>query len=143
MDFEAMEVNETGGGVVYPDESYQIVGACFAVYKELGCGFLEAVYQESLAIELGRRRIDFQQQMALPIEYAGTLLAQLYLADFVCFGKIIIEIKAVKDLSPEHRAQTMNYLKATGFSLGLLLNFGHYPKLEYERIVCTTGRYVR
>jgi len=87
------------------------------------------------------RGIPAVAQAPLSLRYNGTLLAQTYTADFVCFGKVIVEIKAVSSLAPEHRAQAMNYLKATGLQLGLLVNSGHYPKLEYERIVFTTGRY--
>jgi len=126
--------------VIYKDESYLIIGACFEVYKAKGCGFVEAVYQECLEIELEYKKIPFNAQKQLDLFYRGLKLKQIYKPDFVCFGKIIVEIKAVENLAKEHRAQTMNYLKATGFSLGLLINFGHYPKLEYERIACTESK---
>ena len=121
--------------IVYKDESYAIVGACFEVYNEQGCGFLEAVYQESLKIEFQLRKIPFVSQPKLNLSYKNNRLKQVYQPDFLCFEKIILEIKAVSKLINEHRAQVHNYLKSTGLKLGLLVNFGHYPKLEYERIV--------
>ena len=116
-------------------ESFKIRGACFEVYKEMGCGFLEAVYHECLTRELGKQGIPFVSQQQLNLSYKGEPLTQTYKPDYICFDKIIVEIKAVKDLLGEHRAQIHNYLKATGFELGLLVNFGHYPKTEIERIV--------
>jgi GxxExxY protein len=121
--------------IVYKDESYAILGACFEVYKEKGCGFLEAVYQECLEIELTLHAIPFQSRTELSLDYKGRTLKQKYVPDVVCYDKIIVELKAVKELADEHRAQVHNYLKATGMRLGLLVNFGHYPKVEYERIV--------
>lgn len=121
--------------IVYKNESYLVIGACFEVYKEKGCGFLESVYQECLEIELGIQKIPFVPQKRLKIEYKGIPLKSRYVPDFVCFDKIILEIKAVTALAGEHKAQVHNYLKATGHKLGLLVNFGHYPKLEYQRIV--------
>lgn len=123
--------------LLYKDESYAIIGACFEVYKDKGCGFLEAVYQECLAIEFEYQKIPFVAQQNLDIFYRGRRLTQIYKPDFICYEKIIIEIKAVQKIAPEHKAQVMNYLKATNFELGLLVNFGHYPKLEYERIAWT------
>jgi len=120
--------------LLYKDESYQIVGACFEVYREKGSGFVEAVYQECLAIELAMQNIPFSEQIVLPLE-KGRPLKQIYRPDFVCFGKIILEIKAVTKLTDAHRAQVHNYLKATGYKLGLLVNFGHHPKAMVERIV--------
>lgn len=120
---------------MYPEESYLIMGACFEVYQEKGCGFLEAVYQECLEIELSRRRIPFKAQPALGIYYEGCLLKGMYTPDLICFDKIIIELKTVSAIADQHRAQVYNYLRATGFRLGLLLNFGHYPKLQSERII--------
>ncbi|MCC6126701.1 MAG: GxxExxY protein [Pirellulales bacterium] len=121
--------------IVYKNESYAILGACFEVYKEKGCGFLEAVYQECLEIELALQNIPFHSQAELALEYKGRTLKQKYVPDAICYGKIIVELKAAKELADEHRAQVHNYLVATGMKLGLLVNFGHYPKLEYERIV--------
>ena len=126
--------------LIFKDESYAIMGACFEVYKDKGCGFVEPVYQECLSIELRYKGIPFIEQQQLDLFYREQKLVHIYKPDFVCFGKIIIEIKAVNKLSDEHRAQVMNYLKATGFELGLLINFGHFPKIEYERIVSTKSR---
>ncbi|MCH7988223.1 MAG: GxxExxY protein [Planctomycetes bacterium] len=121
--------------IVYKEESYAIIGACFEVYNEQGCGFLEAVYQESLEIEFNLRGIPFMSQPKLNLRYKERQLTQFYQPDFVCFDKIILEIKAVSTLKDEHRAQVHNYLKSTGLKLGLLVNFGRHPKLDYERIV--------
>ena len=122
--------------VVYAEEAYQLMGACFEVYRDKGCGFLEAVFQECLELELGDQGIPFVAQPKLNLTYEGRPLKQTYSPDFVCFEKIILEIKAVSDVTDEHRAQVHNYLKATGMKLGLLVNFGHFPKLQSERIVC-------
>jgi len=119
---------------LYKDESYQIRGACFEVYKEKGNGFLEPVYQECLEKELALQRIPFEAQASLKLFYKGAPLKQSYVPDFICYGKIILEIKAVKKLTDEHRAQLLNYLKATGMKLGFLINFGHHPGIEIERI---------
>lgn len=121
--------------IIYKQESYDIIGACFEVYNEMGCGFLEAVYQECLERELDIRAVPFQSQVELKLRYKGELLQQKYIPDFLCFGKIVLELKTVKQLAPEHQAQVHNYLKATGYKLGLLVNFGYYPKLQYQRIV--------
>ena len=123
--------------IIHKKESYAIIGACFEVYNEEGCGFLEPVYQECLGIELEYQRIPVIPTRSLPLSYRGRILTQSYAPDFVCFEKIIVELKAVSVLTDEHRAQLLNYLHATGFELGLLVNFGHYPKLEYERIAKT------
>lgn len=120
--------------IIYREESYKILGACFEVYKEKGCGFLEAVFQECLEIEFRSQAITFVAHPLLALSYKGQSLKQVYTPDFVCYGKIIVEIKAVSALTDEHRAQVHNYLRATGHRLGLLVNFGHYPKVEYERI---------
>ncbi len=120
--------------LIYADESYLIKGACMDVYKTLGHGFLEAVYQECLEIEFRRQSIPFVAQPPLVLAYQGQPLRQTYKPDFVCYDKIIVELKAVSKLTDEHRAQVINYLKATDFQLGLLFNFGHYPLLEQIRI---------
>jgi len=121
-------------GIIYGDESYRVMGACFEVYKDKGCGFLEAVFQECLELELGDQEIPFIAHPSLALNYKGRPLKQTYAPDFICWGKIILEIKAVSALTDEHRAQVHNYLRATGHRLGLLVNFGHFPKVEYERI---------
>jgi GxxExxY protein len=119
---------------VFPDESYAINGACTEVYKTLGNGFLEAVYLESLEIEFRKREIPFVAQKPLTLLYQGQPLKQSYTPDFICFDKIIVELKTVSKLTDEHWAQVMNYLKATGYQLGILYNFGHYPLLEIARV---------
>ena len=121
--------------VLFKDESYQIMGACFEVYKEKGCGFVEAVYQECLEIELNLRSVPFKAQPELLLFYKNRPLKQKFIPDFLLFDQIVVELKAVKELNDEHRAQVFNYLKATGLRLGLLINFGHFPKVQYERIV--------
>jgi GxxExxY protein len=121
--------------LIYKDESYAIVGACFAVYKEKGCGFLEPVYHECLEIELESQQIPFLSKPPQTLQYRGRTLVQTFTPDFICYGNIILEIKAVSALIDEHRAQVLNYLSATGCELGLLVNFGHYPRIEYERLV--------
>ncbi|MBX3291238.1 MAG: GxxExxY protein [Acidobacteria bacterium] len=121
--------------IIYKEESYKIMGACFEVYKEKGCGFTEPVYQECLGIEFNRQGIPFFSQPIIELEYKGTKLEQFFKPDFVCFGSIVVELKAVSKIVHEHRAQVLNYLHGLNFRLGLLVNFGHYPKVEYERIV--------
>lgn len=121
-------------GIVYSEESYAIMGACFEVYKEKGPGFLESVYQECLELEFLVRCIPHQSHIALAISYKGQLLKCKYTPDFICYDKNIIELKAVSTLIDEHRAQVHNYLRASGFKLGLLVNFSHYPGLQYQRI---------
>lgn len=123
--------------IIYKKESYSIIGACFEVYNEKGCGFLGPVYQECLAIEFEYQRISAVAKPSLVLRYRGRILKQTYAPDYICFEKIILELKAVSALADEHRAQLLNYLHATGFELGLLVNFGHYPGLEYERIART------
>ena len=121
--------------ILFKEESYRIMGACFEVYTGMGPGFLEAVYQECLVLEFKRQGIPHDEQPRLHLEYKGEMLKPEYMPDFLCFGEIIVEIKAVKQLADEHRAQALHYLKATRKRLALLVNFGHHPKLEYERIV--------
>ena len=123
--------------IIYKAESYAIIGACFEVYNEKGCRFLEPVYQECVGIEFEYQRIPAIPKPSLTLSYRGRILIQTYEPDYVCFGKIIVELKAVSTLIDEHRAQLLNYLHATDFELGLLVNFGHYRKLEYERIAKT------
>ena len=120
--------------IIFQEEGYKINGVCFEVYKEKGCGFLEDVYQECLEIEMEEQGVPFKAQCPLKLEYKGRTLRKKYIPDFICFGKIIVEIKAVKEITNEHRAQVQNNLKATGYKLGLIINFGHYPKVQIERI---------
>jgi GxxExxY protein len=121
--------------LIFKEEAYAIQGAVFEVYREMGSGFLEAVYQECMEKELRLRGIPFTSQQKLNLTYKGEPLLQTYEPDLICYGKIILELKAAKAVAPEHRAQILNYLKATGLRLGLIINFGHYPKVEIERFV--------
>lgn len=121
--------------LVHENETYRILGACFEVYKEKGCGFLEAVYQECLELEFEFQEIPAKALAPLSLSYKGRKLKKSYEADFICFDKVLVEIKAVSALTDEHRAQVQNYLNATGLRVGLLVNFGHYPKVEHERYV--------
>ena len=121
--------------IIYKEESYAIQGAIFEVYKELGCGFLESVYQESLEKELILRNIPFQSQKEFLVFYKGDPLRQIFRVDLVCYDKILLELKAVKEINDEHRAQIMNYLKISGLRLGLLVNFGQSVRATVERIV--------
>src|SRR5882724_6774797 len=130
-----MTRKEEIAGLIYKAESYAIIGACFAVYKDKGCGFLEPVYHECLAIEFEFRGIPFLSKPPQTLQYRSRTLVQTFSPDFLCYEKIILEIKAVSGLVDEHRAQLLNYLSATGCKLGLLVNFGHYPKLQYERLL--------
>lgn len=121
--------------LIYKEESYAIVGACFEVYNELGNGFDESIYHEALEMELRSRNIPFVSELPIRVQYKGKILAKFFKADIVCHEKIIIELKAVKALNDHHRQQVINYLKATGYRLGLLINFGAPEGLEYERVV--------
>ena len=129
--------------IIYKKESYAIIGASFEVYNEKGCGFLEPVYHECLAIEFEQQGIPAISKPSLTLSYRGRILMQTYEPDFICFGKIVLELKTVSGLADEHRAQVLNYLHATGFDLGLLANFGHYPQLEYQRIAKTRSTNTR
>ena len=120
--------------LLYADEVYAIQGAIFEVYKTLGSGFLEGVYQEALELELASRGIPYRSQPEIAISYKGSMLHQKYRADILCFDSIILELKAVNQLLPEHSAQLFNYLRATGMKLGLLINFSHYPGADIRRI---------
>jgi GxxExxY protein len=121
--------------LVHERETYEILGACFEVYREKGCGFLEGVYQDSLEIELALRGVAARALVPIPLSYKERPLKRYYETDFVCFDKVLLELKAVSKLTDEHRAQIQNYLHATGLKVGLLVNFGHFPKVEYERFV--------
>lgn len=117
------------------DEVYQIVGAALEVYWQLGRDFLEPVYQEALEMELRLRSIPFESQCRLTIQYRGEPLRKEYIADFMCFGQIIVELKACDRLTGVDEAQILNYMKATAQSVGLLINFGSSVKLEWKRYV--------
>lgn len=121
--------------LLYPEESYLIMNACFNVYKRMGCGFLEAVYQECLEIELNHLEIPNTSQKRFKLHYRDKELEQQFVPDFVCYDKIIVEIKAVSEICDAHISQVLNYLHASGLRLGLLINFGHHPKVEHKRIV--------
>jgi GxxExxY protein len=121
--------------LLYEQDAFRIRGAIYDVYRAMGAGFLEAVYHECLEIEFARRDIPFESRKPLALTYGGHILRQTYITDFVCFERIIIELKAVRAIAPEHRAQTINYLRATGLRLGLLVNFGATPKAEVERLL--------
>jgi len=121
--------------LIYKQEAYEIIGACFEVYNELGSGFLEDVYQEALQDELDRRNLPHVAKPKLEIWYKGRLLSKKYEPDIVAWSKIILELKAVSALTDEHRAQVHNYLKASSFRLGLLVNFGKAKELQYDRII--------
>jgi GxxExxY protein len=117
------------------DEVFAIVGAAIEVHRELGPGFLEAVYQEALELELAHRQIPFVPRQTLPIFYKGQRLKKEYEADLICYKQIIVELKALDRLSGKEEAQLLNYLKATGLRVGLLINFGSVGKLEWQRFV--------
>ena len=132
---EPRNTRNTQKNFMFKDESYQIRGAVFEVYREMGCGFLEAVYQECLEKEFQKLNIPFVPQPELELFYKQEKLQQTYKPDFICYEQIIVELKAVKEICDEHRAQLHNYLKASRLQLGFLVNFGHYPKAVIERIV--------
>jgi len=135
MDHILLKQTKNETDIIFKDESFAINGAIFEVYREMGCGFLEAVYQECLEKEFARQGVPFQAQVPIILVYKGESLSQTYKPDFLCYGKIIVEIKAMKETGDEHKAQLINYLKATGIKLGLLVNFGHHPRATIERVV--------
>lgn len=132
MDHEPHEPHEH---VLRRDEVFLIQGAIFEVNRVLGVGFLEAAYQESLSLEFGARQIPFVAQPTLRLEYKGTALRAVYVPDFVCFDRVLVELKAVSTIGPEHRAQVLNYLRAANLRVGLLVNFGGAQKARIERLV--------
>ncbi len=121
--------------LILEDETYAVTGAAIEVHRALGPGFLEKVYQEALQLELTARGIPFEAEVPLDINYKGQSLTQKYYADLICFGQIIVELKALTQFSAREEAQLLNYLKATGLTVGLLFNFGSHGKLERKRLV--------
>jgi GxxExxY protein len=121
--------------LIFKEEVYAIVGAAMDVYWQLGRGFLEPVYQESLGIEFRRRRIPFEAQEEIVIHYKGETLKKKYVADFICYGQIVIKLKALEGLCGRDVGQLLNYMKATRFNVGLLINFGSPVRLEWHRYV--------
>jgi GxxExxY protein len=115
-------------------QTYEIIGAAMEVHRHLGHGFLEAVYQEALAIEMAKRNIPFEREIAIPVDYKGQRLQCSYRADFICFEEVVLELKALNQLTGVDESQLINELKASGLHRGLLLNFGA-PSLEYKRLV--------
>ena len=109
------------------------MACCFEVHNEKGTGFLEPVYQECLEIEFSHQNVQFEAHLPIAIEYRHRKLKQSFIPDFICYGKILLEIKAVEHLAPAHEAQVINYLKASGLTNGIMINLGAYPKLEYKR----------
>lgn len=121
--------------LIYKDEVFAIVGAAMDVHRTLGHGFLEPVYQEAMEIESAERKIPFVSQQVLQIKYKHHILRKEYIADMVCFEKIIVEFKALDSLTGREESQVINYLKASGYKVGVLINFGGHPKLEWKRFV--------
>ena len=124
--------------ILFKDESYAIIGSCMKVHSELGSGFLEAVYQEALEKEFTKRDIPYKRQQKLPVYFDGQKLSKYYVADFLCYNSIILELKVCSLFSQGQTKQLMNYLKATNKKLGILINFGG-PSLTYKRIINKTG----
>ena len=120
--------------LLYADEVYAIQGAVFEVYKTVGCGFAEEVYQQCLEREFALRKIPFSAKKELQVFYKGEPIEKTYIPDLWCYDKIIVELKSVRQLTDEHQAQLLNYLHVTGCRLGLLVNFGAYPKVVIKRI---------
>ncbi|MDQ2730497.1 MAG: GxxExxY protein [Armatimonadota bacterium] len=121
--------------LLFKEEVFAIIGAAIEVHRELGCGFLEAVYQEALEVELGRRSIPHRSQVCLRVNYKGQLLQREYVADVICYNQVLLELKALNRLSGKEEGQVLNYLKATGLQVGVLINFGVHGKLEWKRLV--------
>lgn len=125
---------KTPVNLLYKDECYKIIGACMDVHSVLGCGFLEPVYHEALAIEFELQKIPYMKESEITIKYKDITLSRSYKADFICFDRIIVELKALSALTGEHASQVINYLKATGLRVGLLVNFGT-SSLQHQRFI--------
>jgi GxxExxY protein len=125
-------------GILFKEESYAIIGACMKVHTTLGKGFLEAVYHEALQKELKKNNIPFQSNVKLQIIYDGEKLAKYYIADIICYEKIIIELKSCYQLIGTHYRQLQNYLHATQYTMGILVNFGE-DSLTYKRVLNKTA----
>ena len=121
---------------LYKDLTYRIIGCGINVHKELGCGFLEQVYQEALGKEFKYQNISYKREVRIKIKYRNEYLDKEYQADFICFDRIILEIKALSEFASTHEAQVINYLKATELEIGLLINFGA-ESLQYKRLILT------
>jgi GxxExxY protein len=117
------------------DEVYAIVGAGMEVYNELGAGFLESVYQEAMELELTDRRIPFQAQVPLQIHYKDRILNERFCADLICFGTVLVELKAIEQTTKREEAQALNYLRATGLRVAVIINFGDPGRLDWSRVV--------
>ena len=124
--------------ILYKNEVFQIIGACMSVHSDKGNGYVEPVYQDCLEIELTHLGIPFDPQRNFTLTYRNITLRHSYTPDFLCYDKIIVELKAAKALTDEHRAQVLNYLKVTGLQLGLLVNFGSHGRLERERLILSS-----
>jgi GxxExxY protein len=123
--------------LLFKNEVYAIVGAAMEVYNDLGPGFLEPVYQEAMEMEVAIRKIPFKSQQQIVVKYKNLPLKKSYVADLFCYEKILVEIKTLDHLTLREEAQLLNYLKATGMRVGVLINFGNYPSLEWKRMVMT------
>lgn len=128
-----MDTKYNEAELLFKEESYKIIGAAMEVHRLLGCGFVEPVYQEALEKEFTLRGIPYEREKEMTISYKGHILRKTFKADFVCYNKIILELKAVKEFADEHYAQIYNYLRASGLELGILINFGT-ASIEFERV---------
>ena len=123
--------------LLYEEEVYKIIGAANEIHKELGSGFLESVYEEAMVLESITRKIPHETQVKIPVHYKGQRLTKEFIADYIGYGKIVVEFKCIPKLTRVEEAQIINYLKATGIKVGLLINFGSKGKLEWKRYIRT------